>query len=57
MKNSEKVYLGDGVYAAYDGHMVELTTSNGDIDTNTIFLEPQVIESLLRYLEKLKDPT
>jgi hypothetical protein len=49
-----KEYLGDGVYAELDRGMVKLTTENGIEVTNTIYLEPEVIDTLLRYLEKLK---
>jgi hypothetical protein len=47
----KKVYLGDGVYAEYDGYNVILTTENGISITNRIVLEPEVIvmlQSILR---------
>jgi hypothetical protein len=47
----KKAYLGDGVYAQYDGYTVTLTTENGVDETNVIFLEPNVVESLLKYLK------
>ncbi len=47
-----KVYIGDGVYVTYDGFCVTLTTENGISIQNTIVLEPVVIESLVRFLEK-----
>jgi hypothetical protein len=49
-----KTYLGDGVYAAYDGWMVALTTENGYEATNTVYLEPSVLEALQKYVEQLK---
>lgn len=57
MSDSKKVYLGDSVYADFDGYYIELTTWNGypDDPRNKIFLEPQVYESLLRYVEALKE--
>ena len=46
-----KRYLGDGVYADFNGYEVILTTEDGtEIPTNTICLEPEVIEALLKYL-------
>jgi len=48
-----KTYLGDAVYADEWGHGVELTTSDGISATNTIYLEPEVIAYLVKYLEKL----
>lgn len=46
----EKRYLGDSVYAAIDGGMVQLTTENGAGPTNEIFLELEVFEALKRYV-------
>ena len=46
----EKHYLGDGVYVDWDGDMLVLTTGDGIRVTNTIFLEPEVIDALLAYL-------
>lgn len=47
-----KVYLGDGVYASFDGYAIELTTENGIETTNTILLEPEVYEALEQYAHK-----
>lgn len=49
-----KVYLGDSVYAEYDGYHVVLTTENGFGPTNTIYLEEGVLEALNAYVERLK---
>jgi hypothetical protein len=46
-----KVYLGDSVYADFNGYGVVLTTENGYGPSNTIVLEPEVIEALSRYVE------
>lgn len=51
----EKTYLGDGVYAAYDGYHIGLTTENGISVTNEIMLEPLVVDALLAYIERLKE--
>jgi len=48
-----KTYLGDAVYVAPDIRGIKLTTSDGLTDTNTIFLEPGVIDALVKFLEKL----
>jgi len=45
-----KQYLGDSVYADFDGFAVTLTTENGDGPSNTIVLEPQIVKALNRYL-------
>lgn len=51
---SHKEYLGDSVYAEFDGYSIVLTTENGEAPSNTIFLEPSVIEAFKRYVEYLK---
>lgn len=51
---SNKQYLGDGVYADYDGYMLILTTEDGENILNTIYLEPEVYVALTRYVEYLR---
>lgn len=49
-------YIGDGVYAQFDGYGVLLTTSShipADAD-NQIALEPEVIRSLKKYFTDLE---
>lgn len=52
-----EVYLGDGVYAKWSSYSstfgeLELRTSNGIRDTNTIVLGTFEIESLLEFLKQ-----
>jgi hypothetical protein len=48
--SKDKTYLGDGVYGEWeDGTMVKLTTEDGISATNTIFLEPEVMEALIAW--------
>lgn len=42
----EKTYLGDSVYAEFDGFAITLTTENGYGPSNTIVLEPEVLQAL-----------
>jgi len=51
-------YLGDSVYADFDGYHIVLTTNNGypDDPRNRICLDPEVFESLLRFKKKLEEP-
>lgn len=44
-------YLGDGVYASFDGYMVGLTTGSHDAGVQ-VYLEPSVFEALTRYAER-----
>ena len=50
-----KTYLGDSVYIHFDGYHFILETINGlpDDPSNTIGLEPQVIQAFIRYREDL----
>lgn len=50
---NRKEYLGDGVYANFDGFQIVLTTEDGIRATNTICLEPAVMTALSRYADRL----
>ena len=55
---SEKVYLGDSVYAEFDNVIagdVTLMTDNGYGATNTIYLEPQVIGAMMKMRQRAKE--
>lgn len=47
-----KEYLGDGVYVDFDARGIILTTEDGYRATNTIVLELEVFDALLRYIKK-----
>lgn len=49
-----KTYIGDGAYAEFDGYSIILTTENGISIQNRIVLEPEVYESLVRFVNGLK---
>lgn len=42
-------YLGDGLFADFDGTQIVLTAENGVRATNTVYLEPSVYEALSRW--------
>ena len=50
----KKQYLGDSVYADFDGYHIILTTENGYGPSNTIALDPAVIQALNQYVAKLR---
>jgi len=50
-----KDYLGDSVYADFDGYAIVLTTENGCGPSNTISLEPAVLDALKNYEARLKE--
>ena len=50
----EKVYLGDGAYAQFDGYDIILTTENGISGQNTIVLEPQVLGAFEEFIKMIR---
>ncbi len=46
------IYLGDSVYASFDGFMVRVYTDNGLGPENEIFLEPDVMQALIDFAKK-----
>ena len=52
---SKKTYIGDSVYAAFDGYAIVLTTENGMGASNTIVLEPAVYRQLVAFVDALAE--
>lgn len=52
MMNERRSYLGDGVFVEQDGERLLLSTSNGIVDTNKIYLEPEVLTELVEYIKQ-----
>ncbi len=50
-----KCYLGDSVYAEFNGFDVTLTTENGFGPSNSIVLEPVVLDALNRFVARQKE--
>lgn len=48
-----KVYLGDGVYADFDGYYIKLYLNDGIKDHSTIMLKSEVIDAFLKYKERI----
>lgn len=55
IRDMEKVYLGDAVYAECRFGMLVLTTENGLGSTNKIYLEPEVLTALRMMLDAGKE--
>lgn len=57
MSTDNKRYLGDSVYAAFDGFSIQLTTENGlpTDPSNCIYLEPVVYTALAEFVESFKE--
>lgn len=47
-------YLGDGVYAFFDGYAIRLRTGDHNVFDQEIFLEPEVLSSLNKFYERAK---
>jgi hypothetical protein len=44
-----RTYLGDGLFAEFDGYQFKLAASDGIRDTNTVYLELGVLVNFLRF--------
>jgi hypothetical protein len=51
--NEEAAYLGDGVYASFDGYQIWLAVNHHE--NNVVALEPEVFANLCKYVEMLKE--
>ena len=51
---NEAVYLGDGVYATFDGYGIYLDLRGQD-NTTKIYLEPEVFDKLKQFAKSLKE--
>lgn len=49
-----ETYIGDGVYASYDGYQIRLRCA-APSQPNIIYLDGSVYASLLRFVEKINE--
>ena len=47
-------YLGDGLYAIFDGFGIWLHANDHADPTDKVYLEPSVLEALLKFREEVK---
>ena len=52
----EPTYLGDGLYADFDGCQIELYASNGAYKTNQVYLDSSTLQAFLDYVNQLHRP-
>jgi len=50
-----KTYLGDSVYADWDGFAMSIFTDNGHGPTNLIFLEVETVDALIKYWNQIHE--
>ena len=51
--DEHKAYLGDGVYASFDGYQIWLAVNHHE--NKVVALEPSVLDRLNEYVEMLKE--
>lgn len=47
-----EVYLGDGLYASFDGHQIALRAPRLD-GNSEVFMEPEVVNAFFSYVKTL----
>ena len=47
-------YLGDGVYAIYDGFGIWLHINDHNLPADSAYLEPSVMEALIRFAKRME---
>lgn len=54
MSIDNKTYLGDSVYAEFDGYGLVVTTENGlpDDPSNLICMEPEVVKAFVKFAKE-----
>lgn len=51
--DSYSTYLGDGVYASFDGYLIWLAANH--YENKVVALEPYVFSNLCEYVKRLKE--
>jgi hypothetical protein len=51
MEKQNTDYLGDGVYASFDGYMIWLAANHHE--NKVIALEPEVLDRLVRFADRV----
>ena len=51
---SDLEYLGDGLYVSFDGYIIKLMTNIPDAPTDTVYLDPAVLEAFMQYVTRIK---
>lgn len=56
MRELDKEYLGDGVYARANAGVIILTVENGSTyPLHTIILEPDILRALMEYVKRAEE--
>mgnify|MGYP001394814390 CR=1 FL=1 len=46
-------YLGDGLYASWDGYQVKLMANSPASPTDTVYLDPAVYQALVEWVYRI----
>ena len=57
MSEKFQEYIGDGVYAIFDGYGIWLHANSHDNPTDRIYLEPNVYKSLENFVKRIHEET
>jgi len=49
-----ETYLGDGLYASFDGWQIKLRAPRGFEGDHEVFLEPEVLIEFLLFIEQIR---
>ena len=50
---TDTVYLGDGLYASWDGYQVRLMANDALLPTDVVYVNDEVALELIAYLKKV----
>lgn len=53
-EQDKETYLGDGLYASFDGYQIKLRVPT-DLNDQEIYLEPEVYNNLLKFVDDLHE--
>ena len=53
---SGETYLGDGLYASFNGYQIKLRAPDS-AGERVVYMEPEVVREFLAFIEKLRQKT
>lgn len=53
-EKDKEVYLGDGLYASFDGYQIKLRAPTG-LNDQEVYLEPKVYNNLVKFVDDLHE--
>ncbi len=53
--NSKETYLGDGLYAVYDGYHIELRAHDMNNPTDRVYLDDKVLANFEQFVKSIRE--